>query len=208
MVVGYINKKKRLKRLSLQEHHVCSRVWSPALPWIAECDLLWLQSKNATSTFFHSPMFAIHSDLIFRVHLLTDTMLLCILEDVLTWNLSPGGRGVWQYSDPRTFPLGPCATSLRSGITRLIFSLHYEADNADNTQHTTLPALLFLSPPLSSIFNRMSHYCLKFNLDKAAALCFKASPSCTFLCGIILIHLWMFGCYIMQHIQCENRLFI
>lgn len=77
-----------------------------------------------------------------------------------------GGFRVLRPEDPSS---RPCATSLCSCITSLIFFQHCHADNADNTQHnsTSLP---LLSPPMSPIFNTMSHCCLKFNLDKAAVL--------------------------------------
>lgn len=57
----------------------------------------------------------------------------------------------------------------------------------------TQQALLFPHLPWAPFLNRMSHCCLKFNLDKAVVLHFNSSPSCTLLCEITVsfMNVWV-----------------
>lgn len=51
-------------------------------------------------------------------------------------------------------------------------------------------------PPMSPIFNKMSHQCLMFNLDNAALLYLN---SCALLCGITLCH---FSVWVLHNAEC------
>lgn len=115
-------------------------------------------------------------------------------ERHLTWNTSLQGFDSTQTSGP--FPLVP-VLHLWYHIPPIFFPQHC---HADNTRHTTLPAFLFSLPSWAPSLTGCLTAAFKFNLDKAAVLHFKSAPSRTFLCGIILLHLRVFGCYIMQHV--------
>lgn len=104
---------------------------------------------------------------------------------------------------PRDLYSHPFASFLCSGITSLIFPPML----LPCWQHTTPPVFL-CSSSHEPHFNNVSNQCLEFNLDKAVELYFTPFPSCMLLCGNIIFHLWLFGCYIMQRVLWENRFWL
>lgn len=131
------------------------------------------------------------------VHLIAERsaiLLLYILKDI--WHETHLSRGLTVLR-----PLDPSLLSL-CYISGIISPSSFSPQHchADNTRHTTLPAFLFSLPSWAPSLTGCLTAAFKFNLDKAAVLHFKSAPSRTFLCGIILLHLRVFGCYIMQHV--------